>query len=116
MKKLFLILIIVPFVFSCTKSNTRLYGKITNECNGAPVAGVKVELWTGERNNGSRHRALKDTMRTFSDGSFDFLFRAQLTDNNYFVQCKSYQSDYVTKKSSQQISIKLPNSGHHTHE
>ncbi len=106
MKKILLLLIFVPLLFSCTKSNTRVYGKVTEGCSGAPVGGWNVELWTGEKNS-SKNSALKNSMKTYSDGSFDFSFHALLTDNHYFVRCNGYQSDYISKKTSQELNVQL---------
>ncbi len=105
MKKYFVYFVLLSVLFSCKKSNTRLYGKVTNGCTGNPVGGVNVILWSGEKLSG--HYSFIDSVKTYSDGSFDFSFRAGVLDNNYWLECGNTRSDYVVKKTSKEVNLTL---------
>ncbi len=108
MKKFFFLIVFLSF-FSCKKEDTHVSGKITDVCSGAPLGGIKVELWTGEKLS-SRHRALLDTMRTWPDGTYQFNFHSVATDGNYWIMGNGFSSDYFSKKETKEFNFTVTNS------
>ena len=107
MKHLFILLIIFSLLFSCKRSNTTAYGRVTNKTTGIPVGGVLIEAYTGQVNS-VKNRALMNSMRTWSDGTYQFNFHASVFDENYWIECNGIQSDYFKKKQKKEIDFTIP--------
>ena len=107
MKHAFILLIIFPFLFSCTKPNTRVFGKVTNKTTGVPIGNVLIELYTGQVNS-VKNRALKNSIRTWSDGTYEFDYRSSVFDDNVWVECNGIQSDYIKKKGKNEVNFTIP--------
>jgi hypothetical protein len=107
MKKLFLILIHIPLIYSCKKSNTRVSGSATYQCTGKPVGNMLVSVYTGER-NGTNRRFFIDSTRTWSDGTYELAFRASISDKNFWVESSYFKSELIMKKENNVVDIKIP--------
>jgi major membrane immunogen (membrane-anchored lipoprotein) len=106
MKKISILLFACSFLFSCSKSNTSVYGKVTDKSTGVPRGGELIELYTGQVNS-VKNRALKNSTRTWSDGTYEFDYRSSIFDGNIWVECNGIQSDYIKKKQKNEVNLTI---------
>ncbi len=106
MNKLLLLFISLAFLFSCSRDNTKIYGKAVDNCSGAPVGGLKIELWMGDLTNPDR-QSLMDTVRTWSDGTYSFRRHSTVLDDNYFLRGNGFRSDYIRKKEDTKVDLSV---------
>ena len=94
------------FLSSCSRDNTKIYGKAVDACSGAPVGGLKIELWMGDLTN-PNHQSLMDTVRTWSDGTYSFNRHSSFLDDNYFLIGNGFRSDYIPKKKETKVNLSV---------
>jgi hypothetical protein len=109
MKNSILLILLLCSILSCKKPNTGASGQVTDECSGTPIGNILVEVYTGDNSKSSTNRrSFIDSTRTDSNGKYEIGFRSSVFDNNYWVECKGFRSDYISKRENKKIDIKIP--------